>query len=164
MNTPRHHRPVEPPLIDGVFVKKLKVIPDERGRLMELLRSDDQCFRGFCYSYLTTAYPGVVKAWHMHHHQWDHMAVVHGMARIALFDDREGSRTRGIINEFHAGIHNPVLVGIPPRVYHGFKATGTEEALVINFPTQLFDPDHPDEYRLAPDDPSIPFDWSIRQG
>jgi dTDP-4-dehydrorhamnose 3,5-epimerase-like enzyme len=30
------------PMIDGVKIKRLKVIPDERGRLMEILRSDDE--------------------------------------------------------------------------------------------------------------------------
>jgi len=32
-------------MIEGVKVKKLKVIPDERGRLMEIMRSDDDFFR-----------------------------------------------------------------------------------------------------------------------
>jgi len=34
-------------MIDGVKVKKLKVIPDERGRLMEMLRADDDLFVKF---------------------------------------------------------------------------------------------------------------------
>ena len=28
-------------MIDGVMVKQLRVLPDERGRLMEILREDD---------------------------------------------------------------------------------------------------------------------------
>ena len=34
-------------MIDGVMQKKLRVIPDERGRLMECLRSDDELFIKF---------------------------------------------------------------------------------------------------------------------
>ena len=58
-------------MIDGVKVKKLKVIPDERGWLMEILRCDDEIYKEFGQVYMTTAYPGVVKAWHFHKKQTD---------------------------------------------------------------------------------------------
>jgi len=45
-------------LIKDVKIKKLKVVPDERGRLMEMLRSDDDLFIKFGQAYMTTAYPG----------------------------------------------------------------------------------------------------------
>ena len=78
-------------MIDGVQVKKLKVIADERGRLMEILRSDDEIFGGFGQVYMTTAYPGVVKAWHYHHEQDDCFTCVKGMMTLVLYDNREGS-------------------------------------------------------------------------
>ncbi len=53
-------------MIHGVRVKQLKMIPDERGRLMEILRCDDGEFIKFGQLYMTTAYPGVVKGWHYH--------------------------------------------------------------------------------------------------
>jgi dTDP-4-dehydrorhamnose 3,5-epimerase len=46
-------------MIDGVKVKDLKVIPDERGLLMEMLRSDDEVFQKFGQVYVTMVYPGV---------------------------------------------------------------------------------------------------------
>ena len=151
-------------LIDGVRTKKLKVIPDERGRLMEMLRSDDELFRGFGQAYLTTAYPGVVKAWHYHRLQTDHFVVVRGMMKVVLYDDREGSPTRGEVNEFFLGEHNPTLLQIPPRVLHGFKNIGTEEALVVNLPDRVYDYQQPDEYRTDPHDNDIPYDWARRDG
>jgi len=57
--------------IDGVIIKSLKVIPDERGWLMEILRCDDKIFKQFGQVYLSTAYPGVVKGWHYHKKQTD---------------------------------------------------------------------------------------------
>src|SRR3990167_2944926 len=119
-------------MIDGVKIKKLKVIPDERGRLMEILRNDDEIFRKFGQVYITTAYPGVVKAWHYHKIQSDSFAVVHGMMKVALYDNRPGSPTKGEVNEFFMGEHNPVLVQIPPMVYHGFKCIGSGEAIMLN--------------------------------
>jgi dTDP-4-dehydrorhamnose 3,5-epimerase len=56
-------------MIDGVKTKKLRVIPDERGWLMEILRNDDEIYNEFGQVYITTAYPEVVKAWHMHKKQ-----------------------------------------------------------------------------------------------
>ena len=68
-------------MIEGVKTKKLRVIPDERGRLMEILRSDDDLFDKFGQVYMTTAYPGVVKGWHYHKVQTDHFCVVYGMMK-----------------------------------------------------------------------------------
>ncbi|MEK6655022.1 MAG: dTDP-4-dehydrorhamnose 3,5-epimerase family protein, partial [Thermodesulfobacteriota bacterium] len=84
-------------MINGVMVKKLRVISDERGRLMEILRADDEVFHGFGQVYMTTAYPGVVKGWHYHKRQFDNMAVVRGMMKIVLYDGREASPTFGEI-------------------------------------------------------------------
>ena len=151
-------------MIDGVKTKKLRVLPDERGRLMEMLRADDDLFIRFGQVYLTTAYPGVVKGWHYHKKQIDNMVVVKGMMKIVLFDSRKDSPTHGEINEFFMGEHNPLLLQIPSLVYHGFKCISVEEALVINCPTDVYNYQSPDEYRVDPHDPSIPYDWSRKEG
>ena len=151
-------------LIDGVVVKQLKVISDERGRLMEILRSDDPHFQKFGQVYLTTAYPGVVKAWHYHRNQQDTFAVVKGMLKLVLFDSRDGSPTKGVVNEFFLGEHNPIFVVVPKLVFHGFKGIGTEEALVINVPTEVYTYASPDEYRAPPHENDIPYDWARKDG
>jgi dTDP-4-dehydrorhamnose 3,5-epimerase len=151
-------------VIDGVKTKQLRVIPDQRGRLMEILRRDDELFEQFGQAYMTTAYPGVVKAWHYHRIQSDNFAVVHGMMEIALYDSREGSPTKGEVNVFRVGVHNPMLVHIPPLVYHGFKSIGEEEAIIVNLPTEVYNYQQPDEYRLDAHDNDIPHDWSRRDG
>ena len=146
-------------MIEGVKIKKLKVIPDERGRLMEMLRSDDELFITFGQVYLTTAYPGVVKGWHYHKKQTDNMVVAKGMMKIVLYDAREGSATKGEVNEFFMGIHNTILLQIPPFVFHGFKCTSEEEAVVVNCPTETFNYEDPDEFRVDPHENDIPYDW-----
>ena len=151
-------------MIKGVMVKKLKVIPDERGRLMEILRNDDEIYQGFGQVYMTTAYPGVVKGWHYHKKQFDNMAVVKGMMKIVLYDGRPDSSTQGEINEFFAGEHNPILVHIPPYVYHGFKCISGEEAVVVNAPTEAYNYADPDEFRVHPHDNDIPYKWDRKDG
>jgi len=155
---------LEEKMIDGVRIKKLKVIPDERGRLSEILRNDDEVFEKFGQVYVTTAYPGVVKGWHYHRIQSDNMAVVKGMMKIVLYDSRDNSPTKGEVNEFFAGIYNPILIHIPPFVYHGFKCVGTEEAIVVNVPTETYNYENPDEYRIDPHNNDIPYDWNLKEG
>lgn len=150
--------------IEGVELRKLSLIPDERGFLMELLRRDWPEFEALAQSYVTACYPGVVKAWHRHLRQTDRFICVWGMAKVVLYDDREGSPTWGAINTFHLGLLNPVLLVIPPEVYHGFTAEGGQPALIVNFPDELYDYDQPDEDRLPFNDPSIPYNWSMRHG
>ena len=151
-------------MIEGVAIKQLKVIPDERGRLMEILRRDDEVFSGFGQVYMTTAYPGVVKGWHYHKKQSDNMAVVKGTMKIVLYDGREDSPTYKEVNEFFAGEHSPILVHIPPYVYHGFKCVSQEEAIVVNTPTEVYDYDKPDEFRVHPHENDIPYDWGQKDG
>lgn len=155
---------IDKELIHGVLVKKLRLIPDERGYLMEMLRSDWPEFDRFAQSYVTACYPGVIKAWHCHERQWDHFVCVQGMAKVVLYDPREGSPTKGYVNVFHIGLLNPLLVKIPPGVYHGFTAEGGELALIVNFPTELYNYQRPDEHRIPYNDPSIPYEWGVQHG
>lgn len=151
-------------VIDGVQVKQLRVIPDERGRLMEILRCDDALFSQFGQVYMTTAYPGVVKGWHYHKVQTDNMAVVRGMMKLVLFDSRDNSPTHGKVNEFFFGEHQPLLIKIPPFVFHGFKAISDYEAIVINIPTMPYNYKEPDEFRVHPHDNDIPYNWDRKDG
>jgi dTDP-4-dehydrorhamnose 3,5-epimerase len=151
-------------LIDGVQVKQLKVIPDERGRLMEMLRADDSLFIKFGQVYMTTVYPGVIKAWHFHKKQSDSFVVVRGMLKLVLFDNRDNSPTKGLINEFFMGDHQQILVQIPPLVYHGFKGISGDETIVINAPTEVYNYAEPDEFRLPAHTTDIPYDWARHDG
>jgi len=139
-------------MIAGVRTKALKVIPDERGRLMEMLRADDEMFIKFGQVYVTAAYPGVVKGWHYHKIQYDNMVVVKGMMKIVLYDSREDSPTSKEVNEFFLGDHNHQLLHIPPLVFHGFKCISEAEAIVVNIPTEV---SHNND---------IPYDWNRKDG
>ena len=151
-------------MIDGVKAKKLRVIPDERGRLMEILRNDDDVFLEFGQVYMTTTYPGVVKAWHLHKEQADNVACVQGMVKLVLYDPREQSPTFKQIDQYYLGLHNPLLVQIPMGVYHGWMCISTEEAVIVNVPTKCYAHDNPDEFRLDPHENDIPYDWKRKDG
>jgi len=151
-------------MIEGVQVRKLRLIPDERGFLLEMMRNDWPEFVKFGQAYVTAVYPGVVKGWHYHKIQTDHFICIHGMAKVVLYDGREGSSTHGEVNEFFMGPLNPILLKIPKGVWHGFKGISEEMTLIVNVPSELYDYQHPDEYRLPAHTTEIPYDWERKDG
>lgn len=154
----------KPPRIDGVKTKALRLIPDERGWLMEILRADDgELFTTFGQVYVSATYPGVVKAWHYHQRQIDNFACVFGMVKLVLVDTRPSSPTNGAVNEFYLGSQNPLIVQVPNLVYHGWKCIGLETALVVNVPNEAYRYNDPDEFRLEPHG-SLPYDWTRKDG
>ncbi len=148
--------------IHDVIVTPLRRIPDERGAVFHMLREDSPVFERFGEIYFSTVYPGAVKGWHIHKRMTLNYAVPCGMVKLACFDDREGSPTRGVVQELHVGELNYVLVTIPPLVWNGFKGEGTAPALVANCATTAHDPDEID--RLDPFENDIPYDWALRHG
>ena len=148
-------------MIHGVELKPLRRNCDERGFLMEILRTDMEIYRRFSMVYVSKNYPGVVRAWHYHKIQDDIFCCISGMVKAACYDAREGSPTRGEVNEFLLGDDNPALLKIPVGVYHGYKTVGVQPSLLLNFPTELYNHKEPDEYRAPWNDPAIPYSWDI---
>jgi dTDP-4-dehydrorhamnose 3,5-epimerase len=149
-------------MIEGVLIKPLKKIPDERGTIMHMMRVDDPEFEQFGEIYFSTVYPGVIKGWHIHTEMALNYAVIYGVIKLVLYDDREGSPTKGEVQEIFLGQDNYCLVKIPPMIWNGFKGIGIETAIVANLATM---PHRPDEIqRLDPFDPKIPYDWRLKNG
>jgi dTDP-4-dehydrorhamnose 3,5-epimerase len=147
-------------MIEGVHVVPLRRIPDERGSIMHMLRRDDPVFREFGEIYFSCVHPGVVKAWHIHKVMTLNYAVVVGTIKLALYDDRPDSPTRGEVMELFVGEHNYVRVTVPPLVWNGFKGCGTTTAIVANCATHPHDPN--EIMREDAFTARIPYDWSLR--
>lgn len=147
-------------MIEGVFERPLKRIPDERGSVMHMLKRDDPHFEQFGEIYFSTAYPGAIKGWHVHTRMTLNYAVVIGNIKLVLYDDREGSSTFGEIQELFLGADNYSLVTIPPGVWNGWKCIGSERAIVANCATEPYDPQ--EMRRMDPYSSTIPYDWKIR--
>ena len=147
-------------MIDGVLIRPLRQIPDERGKIMHMIRVDDEHFEAFGEVYFSVAYPGAIKGWHLHTRQVQNYAVVSGMIKLVLYDAREDSPTKGELQEIFVGEDNYCLVRIPTGVYNGFKGYGVKPAIVANCATVPHDPD--EIQRLDPFDESIPYDWELK--
>lgn len=149
-------------MIDGVVITPLRQFADERGKVMHMLRADAAHFQGFGEIYFSCVHPGAIKAWHIHKKMTLNYAVPHGKIKFVLYDDREGSPTKGEVQEIFMGPDNYCLVTVPPLVWNGFKGVGTETAIVANCASIPHDPDEIE--RMNPFDPAIPYDWAIRHG
>jgi len=119
-------------VIDGVEVFPLRQIPDERGKVMHMLRADDQHFQGFGEIYFSTVNPAAIKGWHIHSKMTLNYACIAGQVKLVLYDGREGSPTHGTLQELFIGDSNYVLVRIPPMVWNGVKGLGQQPAIIAN--------------------------------
>jgi dTDP-4-dehydrorhamnose 3,5-epimerase len=143
--------------IADVIIKPLKRFPDERGMVMHIMKATDEEFKGFGEVYCSSIYPGVVKGWHYHEKVTLNYVVLKGMIKFVLYDERENSPSKGVVQEIFIGEDNYVRVTVPPGIWNGFKGIGTEPALVCN----VLDMPHDENEtkRLDPHQNHIPYTW-----
>ena len=144
-------------MIQGVEVIPLRRIPDERGCISHMLRSDAPHFTRFGEIYFSSVYEGAVKGWHIHKEMTLNYAVPAGMIKLVLFDDRKGSSTHGALMEIFMGEQNYVFVRVPPLVWNGFKGI-SPVALVANCSDIPHAADEID--RMDPHQNHIPYQWA----
>ncbi len=161
--------------IEGVMTKSFVVHADQRGYFLEQLKRGDRDDQGrpflpehgFAQMSRSLAYarggnpPELIKAFHWHRRQWDYWDLVEGNARVVLVDLRRASPSAGRVQVVIAGRNAPKMIAIPPLVAHGYQVLGLEDVLLSYYVTEPYDPQQPDEGRLAWNDPRIGFDWSI---
>lgn len=147
-------------MIDGVLIVPLKQIPDDRGKIMHMLRSDDKHFEKFGEIYFSVVYPGIVKGWHVHKEMTLNYTVPIGMVKLVLYDARKNTKSKGEVMEIFMGEANYVLVRIPPGVVSAVKGIGVKPAMVANCSTLAHDPKEIE--RIDPFSNDIPYDWSKR--
>lgn len=149
-------------MIAGVNIVPLRQITDERGKIMHMLKATDPHFERFGEIYFSCAWPGTIKAWHIHTRMTVNNAVLSGRAKLVMHDLRIGSSTFQETQEVFFGEDNYVLVQIPPGIANGYKAYGDKMVIMANCATI---PHEPQEMLRRPcDDPSIPYDWNLQHG
>jgi dTDP-4-dehydrorhamnose 3,5-epimerase len=147
-------------MIEGVIITPLKQIFDERGKVMHMLRNDSSVFSQFGEIYFSCSHPGAIKAWHLHKKMTLNYAVIFGEIKFVLYDDREDSSTRGVVQEIFVSPENYSLVTVPPLIWNGFKGIGFQTSIVANCATMPHDPTEIE--RKPAFDKDIPYDWGIK--
>jgi dTDP-4-dehydrorhamnose 3,5-epimerase len=144
-------------MIHDVLVTPLKQIPDERGKVMHMLKRSDPAFREFGEIYFSLVNHGAVKAWKKHLRMTLNLAVIHGSARLVIYDDRNGSPTHGRFQEIILGPDNYQLVTVPPGLWTGFVGISSQPAILANCASLPHDPAEVE--RKPADDATIPYAW-----
>ncbi len=80
-----------------------------------------------------------------------------GQALQAVLE-REGSKTKGELQEVILGGADYKLVSIPPGIWNGFTGTAATPSIVANCPTEPHDPE--EIVRIDPHSEKIPYDWT----
>lgn len=147
-------------MIDGVQITKLRKIPDERGTIFHMLKESDPHFIKFGEIYFSIAYPGVVKGWHEHTKQIQNYAVIDGMIKLVLFDNRKESKTFEELQELFIGDENYSLITIPTGIIMGTKCIGSKKSILANCSTLTHDPNEMINYDPLGD--KVPYKWDLK--
>src|ERR1035437_3972066 len=136
-------------IIKDVVMHPYKVNEDSSGVLVETMKKDWTDIynegREFFMQYYSETPSGIARdedVWHYHPTtQDDRFSVVKGEIVVAIGDNREDSETKGFLNLLYINARkDPYIVLIPRRTLHGFMVVSKEPAILINFPTGLYNP------------------------
>ena len=144
--------------IQGVSIKELSKIKNDKGNILHVLKSSDSCFTQFGECYISEVFPEKVKAWKKNAVQTQNLAVIEGRIKFVIFDDREGSISKGILNVFEISrAENYKLLTIPPNIWYGFGCLGSQKSIIVNCS------DHPHSIKniksMDIQNDLIPFNW-----
>ncbi len=146
--------------INGLEIIKLETHVDDRGYLTEILRSKDPHFKKFGQVYIVgSTTRGTIRAFHKHKMLWDYFFIASGSAKFAFYDDRKTSSTYQKVDTVVASQRNPILIIVPPGVYHGWMAL-EDNTILVSTASEVYNRKKPDETRVPYN--SFGYDWSIK--
>ena len=119
-------------MIHDVKITPLKIISDNRGKVMRMLRTDSQVFEKFGEIYFSTIYHQSIKGWHLHKESTLNYVCIKGKVKLVLFDNRKESSTKGVYQELILSPEDYFLVTIPPNIWNGFKGLDKAESIIAN--------------------------------
>lgn len=143
--------------IQDVKIYQKKVITDDRGKILHMMRNDDSYFSKFGEIYFSYVFPKKIKAWHIHKKMTLNYVSVYGKIKLVLYDDRETSSTKGMIQEIFLSNENHLLVTIPPLIWNGFTSADNNEAILAN--CSDIPHDKSEILRLNYNDKKFPYNW-----
>lgn len=119
-------------MISDIIITPLKIIPDNRGKVMHMLRNDSKIYQGFGEIYFSTIFYNSIKAWHLHKESTLNYVCVSGKVKLVLYDDRNDSKTKGEYQELILSPTKYFLVTIPKNIWNGFKGIQEGESIIAN--------------------------------
>ena len=143
--------------IQGVKIIKKKVLSDDRGKILHMLKKTDKEFIKFGEIYFSFVFPKKIKAWHIHKKMTLNYVAIFGRIKLVLFDDRKNSKSNGVIEEIFLSNKNHFLISIPPKIWNGFCSADNKLAILAN--CSNIPHDKKEILRINYNDPKIPYNW-----
>tara|TARA_B100000787_G_C15966911_1_gene195648 strand:+ start:122 stop:565 length:444 start_codon:yes stop_codon:yes gene_type:complete len=143
--------------IEGIKITPLKIISDNRGSVMHMLRSDSDVFQKFGEIYFSTIFKDSIKAWHLHKEATLNYACILGKVKLTLFDDRTESTTYGHYQELYLSLDSYSLITIPPNIWNGFKGLNDNHSIIANCLTLPHN--EKEMVRMDSNDPKFKYNW-----
>ena len=143
--------------IEGIKITSLKIISDNRGSVMHMLRSDSDVFQKFGEIYFSTIFKDSIKAWHLHKEATLNYACIFGKVKLALYDDRTQSVTYGVYQELYLSLDSYSLITIPPNIWNGFKGLNDNHSIIANCLTLPHN--EKEMVRVDLNDPKFKYNW-----
>jgi len=125
-------------MIKDIKIKKLTEYNDERGRLSEVFRKDEDNILP-AMSYISYTKFNQIRGPHEHVKQTDFFVFTGpGDFELYLWDNRKDSKTYGDNIKLIVGENNKVSVLVLPGIVHAYKSTSKEGSFCINLPDKLY--------------------------
>ncbi len=143
-------------MIEDVLLTPLVIIDVPGGDVLRAMRCEDPGYEGYGEAYFSTVEPEVIKAWKYHHSMTLNIVVPVGAIKFVLFDDRDGSTSRGRYQVVELSRKNYSRLTVPPKIWFGFQGLGSETSILLNIANIMHSPDESDRKELD----EVSFDWS----
>lgn len=142
----------------GVGIYPLKHIIVPKGDIYHALKATDEGFKGFGEAYFTKIAHGEVKGWKKHNKMTLNLIVAVGTVKFVVYDDREGSETKG---EFCELILSPdgdyCRFTLEPGLWMAFTGVSEGESMLLDIIDMPHDPNETDKKDLS----EIPYKFDI---
>jgi len=134
---------------------------DHRGRVFEIYSGlSNHWETPLVYCYAFTVRPNQTKGWGLHKKKDDRYTLISGEMLTLLYDARPDSPTFEVFQKVILTPQRNRQLRIPTGVWHMNICLGSEEALLINHPTDVYDHAKPDRLLLPWNTSEIPVDVS----
>lgn len=145
-------------MMEGVSLHPLKQISVPKGDLWHAFKASDEGFVGFGEAYLTQIEPHQVKGWKRHNRYVLNIVVVVGAVKFVIFDDREGSATKGQFEEIILSpTGNYQRLTIASGLWMAFASASAQTSMLMDLIPELHSPEEADRKELD----EIKFDFNI---
>tara|TARA_B100000965_G_C19304802_1_gene631776 strand:+ start:142 stop:600 length:459 start_codon:yes stop_codon:yes gene_type:complete len=143
--------------IEGMSVRNLRIIENEKGSVLHMIRSDSEHFKRFGEIYFSEVMPDTVKGWKKHKKTTQNFVVPVGRIKLVLYDQRPESETFGMITEIELGRNDYKMVTFPPELWYGFKGLSRDKSIIANLIDHPHDPKESESIDI--NDSLIPYTW-----